>query len=324
MALTASPASGAPLAGKRLLITGGTGFIGNALVERLARLGANVTVLTRNALRARTRMRVPVRWIEDLALLNAEDFFDFLINLAGESLADGRWTSAKKQRLLDSRLNTTQALLEWVRRTRTKPAYLLSGSAVGYYGPMDARPLTEASPAGVSFGARLCVAWEKAADEFGSEGVAVCKLRLGVVFARRGGAFAQLRRPFDFKVATVMGDGQQYCSWIHRDDLLRAIEFLLSRPAGEWVTGAVNATAPQALTYAALADGLAHARSAWLRMSLPAPVLRALLGEMADELLLSGQNVVPSRLLELGFQFRYPSFAEALPNLLGTDPVHRA
>lgn len=301
-------------AGERILLTGGTGFIGRALVASLLKAHCQVTIFTRNVSRARVAQPGPIRWLENLDELPGTAEFDVLINLAGESLADGRWTKRKKERLFASRINTTHQLLAWVRRAQIKPRYLLSASAVGAYGPRDAVALDERSGTAPSFGQRLCEAWEAAADQFAAEGVGVCKLRLGVVFACDGGAFLPLRRPFDFKVAPVMGGGAAYCSWIHRTDLIRAIEFLLKSQLP--VEGVVNLTAPQPLTYAALSQQLGAARHAWVSLPIPAPLLRILLGEMAQELLLTGQNVLPARLQSLGFEFRYPTFASALSELL--------
>lgn len=301
--------------GLQVLVTGGTGFIGRPLVARLLELGNRVTVYTRDVTRARALLPAGAVCCGNLAELPDSAIFDVLINLAGESLAAGRWTARKKQRLYASRIDTTSELLAWARRARVKPGYLLNASAVGAYGPSDARPLNETSAAvAPSFGQGLCQAWEEMADCFADAGVPVCKLRLGVVFARRGGAFTSLRRPFDFKVAVRMGRGDPYCSWIHRDDLIRAVEFLLARRP--LITGVVNLTAPQPLTYAEMARQLGRARKTWFNLALPAPLLRLALGEMADELLLSGQNVLPERLQALGFTFRYPNLASALPDLL--------
>lgn len=299
---------------QRILLTGGTGFIGRALVARLLQTHCRITVLTRNVARARIAQPGPVEWFENLDDLPDTAEFDVLINLAGESLAEGRWTKHKKERLLSSRVDTTHQLLAWVRRAQVKPRYLLSASAVGAYGPRDATALDENSGFAPSFGQQLCLVWEAAADKFAEEGVAVCKMRFGVVFARDGGAFQPLRRPFNFKIAPLMGSGAAYCSWIHRDDLIRAIEFLLkSQPP---VKGVVNITAPQPLTYADLTRQLGAAHRTWLSLPIPAPVLQLLLGEMAQELLLTGQNVLPARLQALEFEFLYPTFASALPELV--------
>lgn len=312
-----TPGDPAELRGRRILITGGTGLIGSALLPYLHERGCELSVLTRDPQAARRKLPLPVRWLQQLESLDVGDHFDTLINLAGESLAEGRWTRSKKRRLFASRVDTTQALLAWVERAQRKPDYLISGSAVGFYGPRSAEALTESDSGSASFGHSLCAAWEAAAEQFATAGVAVTRLRLGVVFTRRGGAFEQLRRPFDLRLATVMGEGSHYCSWIHRDDLLRIFDFLLTRPAPQRLTGAVNATAPEPLTYRELAADLARAKGALATVHLPPSLLRLALGEMAEELLLHGQRVVPARLQQAGFHFTYPTFARALGELLG-------
>jgi uncharacterized protein (TIGR01777 family) len=304
------------LRGRRILITGGTGLIGSALLPYLLQRGCEIAVLTRDPRNAPQRLPLPIRWVDHPASIGADEHYDTLINLAGESLAKGRWTAAKKRRLFASRIDTTQALLAWVERAQRKPDYLISASAVGFYGPRSAEALAETDAGTASFGHSLCAAWEDAAERFTQAGLAVTRLRLGVVFARSGGAFEQLRRPFDFRLATVMGAGNHYCSWIHRDDLLRVFDYLLTRPAQQRLTGAVNATAPEPLSYNALADQLAGAKGALAKVHLPPSLLRLTLGEMADELLLQGQRVLPVRLQQAGFQFSYPTFAEALRELL--------
>lgn len=303
----------------KILITGGTGFIGTPLVTMLCESGCEVTVLTRDRKRASfTQPAAAVTWIESLNALASNSVFDVFINLAGESLAQGRWTDAKKQRLLDSRINVTAALLDLVGRLEHKPAYLINGSAVGFYGPHQDQKLDESSAAVDSFSHRLCAAWEAEADKLGEYGMGVCKLRLGVVLAPSGGAFEQLKRPFRLKVATQMGAGQHYFSWVHRQDLMRIFAFLLARgPENQWLTGPVNATAPDPVTYHDLCQALAERYRTWLKLPLPAPLLRTMLGEMADELLLTGQRVEPGKLLENGFRFQYPTLKDALTSLVG-------
>lgn len=310
------PPASVPMTPLRLLITGGTGFIGTPLVTMLSERGCDVTVLTRNCRRAADNQPAAgVTWIESLNALPSDSVFDAVINLAGESLAEGRWTKDKKQRLIDSRVSTTAALYDLVERLAHKPAYLISGSAVGFYGPQQDQKLDETSRSVDSFSHRLCAAWEGEADTLSEFGIAVCKLRLGVVLSADGGAFAQIKQSFRFKVATQMSSGEHYFSWVHRQDLLRIFEFLLTRHSSQRLTGPVNATAPGALTYRELCSALAKHYHTVVKVPLPAPLLRALLGDMAEELLLSGQRVEPAKLQQHGFTFNYPHLPQALPSL---------
>lgn len=300
----------------RLLITGGTGFIGTPLVTLLCERGCDVTVLTRDRHRAaRSQPAEGVTWLESLNALPSDSQFDVIINLAGESLASGRWTRQKKERLIDSRLSTTAALYDLVERLAKKPDYLINGSAVGFYGPQREQKLDEAGPSAESFSHSLCAAWENEADTLSEFGTAVCKLRLGVVLSAEGGAFAQIKQSFRFKVATQMSTGEHYFSWVHRQDLLRIFEFLLAREPHERLVGPVNATAPGALTYRELCTALAKHYDTLIKLPLPAPLLHLLVGEMADELLLTGQRVEPQKLRQHGFSFNFPSLPEALPTL---------
>lgn len=300
----------------RVLITGGTGFIGKPLVTMLSEHGCDVTVLTRDRRKAAYSQPAAVTWIESLNALPSDSVFDVLINLAGESLAQGRWTDTKKQRLIDSRVHTTAALKDLVDRLEHKPTYLINGSAVGIYGPQQDQKLNERSASADSFSHRLCAAWEAEADTFTEHGISICKLRLGVVLAAHGGAFEQMTQSFRLKVATQMGAGRHYFSWVHRQDLLRIFAFLLAREPEQRLTGPVNATAPGAVTYRALCEALAERYHTLIKMPLPGPLLHIFLGEMADELLLTGQRVEPEQLLQHGFDFHYPTLEDALPDLI--------
>lgn len=300
----------------RLLVTGGTGFIGTPLVAMLSERGCEVTVLTRDRRKAAEgQSAAGVTWIESLNAVPSDGVFDVIINLAGESLASGRWTQHKKERLINSRLSVTAALYDLVERLATKPGYLINGSAVGFYGPQNNQKLDEASASAESFSHSLCAAWENAADMLAEFGVIVCKLRLGVVLSAKGGAFAQIKQSFKLKVATQMSSGEHYFSWVHRQDLLRVFEFLLSREPSERLSGPVNATAPGAISYRELATELARHYHTWVKLPLPAPLLRILVGEMADELLLTGQRVEPVKLQQHGFTYNFPTLPDALPTL---------
>lgn len=299
-----------------ILITGATGFIGRPLLSMLLERGCTVTALTRNRSMAMKRQpSAAVTWVDSLSAVSSDARFDVVINLAGESLAKGRWTSTKKQRLIGSRVDTTAALYNLVERLHMRPRYLVNGSAVGFYGPQQDQILTETSESNDSFSHRLCAAWEHEADRFGTLGMAVCRLRLGVVLAKEGGAFEQIKQPFRYKVATQMGSGEQFFSWIHRQDLLRIFALLLGLQSEQRLIGPLNASAPGALSYEQLAADLAVHYHTFIKLPLPRPILRPLLGQMADELLLSGQRVQPEKLLQAGFCFRYPDFRSALPSI---------
>ncbi len=288
-----------------LLLTGGTGFIGTPLVARLRADGHHCTILSRQARAEQDGLRY-VRSLDEVA---SDESLDAVINLAGESLAAKRWTRTYRQRMEDSRLGTTEALLGLFRRLDSPPATLLSGSAVGFYGHQGDKELSENASAVSGYAQGLCQRWETAAQQAGELGVRVCPLRLGVVLDDGGGALEQMSMSFRLGIASYMGGGSQWFSWIHRDDVVAAICFLLQR---QDLSGPFNLTAPEPVTAKAFAVALRHHFHTLPPMSLPAPVARLLLGEMADELLLNGQRVVPTALLEAGFEFRYPELEQAL------------
>lgn len=288
-----------------VLVTGGTGFIGSALVPTLVADGHQVTVLTRQSLQDSGA----VRYVTAIAAVATS--VDAVINLAGASLADKRWSEQYKQELRASRIDFTRALGNALQDAGHKPAVFISGSAIGYYGPRDDTPLDESAPPGNGFAAALCRDWEEAAAT-AAAGTRCCVLRLGVVFGEGGGAYQQMARPFRFRVGNWMGDGRQYLSWVHRADVVSAVLFIL---ADEQLTGAFNVTAPQPVTSRGFCDAMQVVYPSLVKFPMPAAVMRVLLGEMADELLRNGQRVIPGRLVAAGFDFRYPELAAALSRL---------
>lgn len=290
-----------------ILITGGTGFIGHRLCQWLLAAGHRVTVLTRSPDRAGLAQVRYAGELDDVGPVHA------VVNLAGEALTEGRWNAVRKQAFLDSRIGTTQALLAWMQGLATRPEVLVSGSAIGYYGPRDATPLDETASPGHDFAAMLCRRWEAEALRAEDLGVRTCLLRTGIVLDHGGGALARMLPPFRLGLGGPMGDGRQWMSWIHRDDLVGMILWLLADPD---VRGACNGTAPGAVTNAAFARTLAQVlgRPAWVRT--PAFALKLGFGEMAG-LLLTGQNVVPARALREGYRFRHPTLEGALRAILG-------
>ncbi len=296
----------------RVLVTGGTGFIGSRLVNLLLSAGHAVTVVTRNPTRATRLFNGKVRCIREFAELGPDVIQDVMINLAGASIAGGRWSAAHKQKLYQSRLRTTEALIQWSAKLPQHPAVLINASAVGYYGDRPATELlTESSTAGDEFMADLCKQWEAAAHKIEAQGVRLVLLRFGVVFGR-GGALPMMTLPFRLFAGGPMGSGEQMLSWIHLDDVMGIIASAIKNPT---MAGVYNAVAPHSVSQREFALTVAHVlhRPAWI--TTPAWSLRLLAGEMAD-LFLSGQYAVPQKLLQEKYNFRYPNLESALKNLL--------
>jgi uncharacterized protein (TIGR01777 family) len=296
---------------QRVLITGGTGFIGKALVVQLLDAGHVVTVLTREPLRAAYDFGGRVRSLASVEQLHAGEAFDVVINLAGAPVIGPRWSPARKQYLLRSRVATTEALTQWLARAQHKPAVWVQASAIGFYGVRDsAELLYENSSVGQGFMAELCQRWEAATAPVTAAGVRLITLRLGVVFGP-GGALPPLLLPYRFGFGGRLGNGRQVLSWIHRDDVLALMAAAIFDTRYE---GVYNVVAPQAVTQAEFAEGAGRVlrRPVWLH--LPAAPIRLLAGEMA-ELFVDGQRVLPARLQEAGFQFRFAELQGALRSL---------
>lgn len=302
-----------------VLVTGGSGFIGRRLVAGLIAGGHAVTVLTRNPAEVARQQRGPVTIIDSLDQLPDSSRFDALINLAGEPLAAGRWTATRKQEFIRSRVQTTRDLAALVARLTHKPRVLLNASAVGFYGDQSHdRPVDESAAPQDGFSHQLCAAWEAAALELAEQGLRVCLLRLGVVLGRDGGPWPPLRRSYTFGAGVQMGDGEQWLPWVHLEDVIDAILFAWSRPD---LSGPLNLAAPEPLRQGEFtAQLIDRIPTAFIRLVAPSAVLRTLLGEMAQEVLLSGQRVMPARLQAAGFEFRYPDLAAAIAELEQPKP----
>lgn len=299
----------------RYLLTGGTGFIGAALCHRLAAGGARLVVLTREAREARAKLPAGTRLIGSVSELDAGERFDGVINLAGEPIADARWTPARKRRLEQSRITLTEELVAWIARAEHRPACLISASAVGFYGDQGAQALDEQSAPHVEYQHTLCHRWEEAARAAGALGVRTVLLRIGLVVGAGGGFLARMLPPFRLGLGGPIGNGRQWMSWIHREDLLGLIEWLLAR---EEAAGVYNATAPEPVDSRGFARALGKVLHRPALLPVPAPVLRLALGEMSC-LLLGGQRVLPARALAEGYRFRYPSLEGALRE--ATTPI---
>ncbi len=305
----------------RVVAAGATGFIGTPLWAELAAAGHTVQLLSRAPERYTQPLGQGVSLVGwdprrlDGGWVDVVGRADAVVNLAGESIASGRWTSARKEALRRSRLTATGTLVQAIARApvATRPRSLVNASAIGYYGDRDDETLTEESPPGDDFLARLCIEWEAAAHEAESLGVRVVTLRTGVVLGKGGGALPLMALPFRLFLGGPVGSGRQWVSWVHLDDVVGIVRHALEN---EDVRGPVNATssAPVRQRDFARAIGEALGRPSWA--PVPAFVLRVVLGEMADGLLLPSQRVLPTAALSSGYQIKHPDLLAALRSAL--------
>lgn len=302
----------------RIVVAGGTGFIGRALCRRLANAGHAVTVLTRDPEAARGKVYHAVNIVpwqgfrgptDNLARALGE--CDVVINLAGSPIAEGRWTPQTKDRLRKSREGTTTAIVTTLAKLNTRPVLLMNASAIGYYGPHGDEELTEEASSGDGFLAGLCREWEGAACAAERLGLRVVVPRIGVVLGKDGGALAKMLPVYRLGLGGPLGHGRQWMSWIHLDDLVELLMFLLNNAA----SGPVNATAPHPVTNAEFSKALGQTLGKPAFLRTPGFAMKLMLGEMAGELLLTGQRVIPRRAQSLGFHFRFPFIAGALNDL---------
>jgi len=300
----------------RIIVTGATGFIGTALCRALTDAGHEVIALTRSA-SAQQKLGDRVQCVtwdgqSGGAWEKTLDGADAVVNLAGESIA-AKWNAEKKEKIRSSRVDGTKALVRAMEKASQRPKVLLSGSAVGYYGPRGDEELTEESSPGNDFLSGVCQAWEAAATEAESLGVRVVRLRIGVVLGEGGGALSKMLTPFKMGVGGPTGRGQQWMSWVHRDDVIGLIQFALAR---EDANGALNATAPHPVRNREFAQTLGKVLHRPAFLPTPALVMRLMFGEMADALLLTGQRVLPAAAQRLGYQFKFPDLMSALEAVL--------
>lgn len=295
----------------KVLITGGTGFIGQALIRSRQPHGVDFTCISRNPKKVQKLFGGTVRPVSSLMEVDGERF-DAVINLCGEPIADKRWTDSRKALLRESRLKMTCALVDWMELTDKKPKVFISGSAIGYYGShLGDEFLVEGSEHKPGFTHSLCADWEAEALRAGEFGVRVCVIRTGIVLGH-GGALRKMMFPFRLGLGGPIGKGDQWMSWIHLDDEIRAIDFLLRHHT---LQGAFNLTAPEAAHNKDFTSMLGAVLNRPAVLPLPEFVVDMMLGEGA-ELLLEGQRVFPKRLLDAGFTFTYPELKPALEAVL--------
>ena len=297
----------------KLLITGSTGLIGSELVRSLEASGHEVTRIVRSGAEGAPGQ---VLWDPskgELPLPGLEGM-DAAVHLAGENIASGRWTAEKKERIRRSRVDGTRVLSESLARLEKPPRTLISASAVGYYGDRGDTVLREDSPPGAGFLAEVCRDWEAAAAPAARRGIRVVYLRFGVVLSEKGGALAQMLPTFRKGGGGRLGGGRQYVSWISLEDAVGVVGHALSV---EEVHGPVNAVAPEPVTNRDLTKTLGTVLGRPTILFVPAFVLRAMFGSMADEVLLASTRAEPAKLLAAGYRFRHPRLEEALRSLLG-------
>jgi len=304
---------------RKIIITGGTGFIGTRLCQELLNAKYDLIVLSRNIEKSRNVFGDQVTTVQwdaksSSGWLDYAEGAQAIINLAGDNIGEGRWTRKKKQHVLESRLLAGKAVVEAIRKLKNKPKVLLQASGIGIYGDGRDRVLDETASIGAGFMPDLARQWEQSVTEIETMGIRVAYLRTGVVLGTGNGFLSQVLLPFRFFMGGHFGSGKQWISWIHIDDEVRAIQFLLER---EDLHGAFNLSASNPMSYKDFFKTLGYVmnRPSWFHV--PGFLLKTLLGEMADGLILTGQRAIPKRLSEAGFKFNYPEAEAALRDILG-------
>ena len=292
------------------LITGGTGFIGSSLCSRLLKNNHKLTVLTRHP----ELIKAPVKAITAIEELNIDMTFDIVINLAGEPIANKRWSNKQKQRILTSRINITQQVIAFLKKVTTKPKLLISGSAIGYYGINQTDNLIdENSENDNSFSSKLCQQWEAVALQAEEIGIRTCLLRTGIVLGKGGGALSKMLLPFKIGFGGRIGHGKQWMSWIHLDDLVGIILYCINH---DDLRGAINGTSPNPVTNQEFIKTLGVVLKRPTIFPMPETVVKLLMGQMGEELLLTGKRILPIKVSDAGYCFQYKKLDGALVDSL--------
>ena len=299
---------------KKILVTGGTGFIGCHLCNRLIKDGYILYVLTRNRKLNNAQDSKTKFYIYNLSEIENIDI-DIVINLAGETIAQ-RWTKAAKARIYNSRITTTQNLVNFIKSKSKKPSLFISGSAVGYYGTDADKIFTEENVStniDSGFASSLCKSWEDQALHANDLGIRTVTLRIGPVLEKDGGMLAKLLPSFRIGLGSQIGDGNQWLSWIDRDDLIDLIIFIINK---ENINGPVNATAPNPVKNKEFSLALSNALNRPCFLKTPEFIFKLIFGQMAEEIMINGQKVLPEKAISNGFHFSYPTIAQSLSKIL--------
>ena len=294
------------------LITGGTGLIGKAFIKSLPKNTSQITVFTRNKVNAKRSLGDSIIYIDELSIDDVESS-DVILNLAGEAIADKRWSDSQKDKICQSRWDITQHLVDLINQAENPPSVFISGSAIGIYGRQNNQPINEKfEHYHREFTHHICSTWENIALNVATNKTRVAILRTGIVLTNNGGALAKMIPPFKFGLGGKIGDGEQMMSWIHVEDMVAGIAHIIQ---SKTLHGVINLTAPKPVSNYQFTHALATSLNRPCRLSTPAWVLKILLGEMSD-ILLFGQNVIPTKLLDSGFSFKYPNLEISLTHLM--------
>ncbi|MDR1715260.1 MAG: TIGR01777 family oxidoreductase [Prevotella sp.] len=295
-----------------IFITGGTGLIGTALIKTLIRQGHDVMVLSRNPLKAEKKLDKQAKFCTSIQAMKSLDGYDAVINLAGEPIIGKRWTKKQKERLCNSRWSITRRLTELIKASDIPPKVFISGSAIGYYGAQDNSILTEKSGFNDEFTHRLCKKWEELALAAQSNRTRVCISRTGVVLSKEGGMLSILTLPFRLGLGCTLGKGTQYISWIHIQDMVNAIIYLMDMPEAR---GIFNLTAPNPVTNKRFSNILSATLYRPRIFRMPAFIMKLVMGEAAT-MVVDGQRAIPQHLTDLHYRFTFEHLDEALSALL--------
>src|SRR2546423_1583906 len=295
----------------KIAIAGSSGLLGSALIPKFEAGGDDVSRLVRETPRANEVEWHPNQDEIDPATLRG---FDAIINLAGENVAEGRWTDEKKRRIRNSRVNGTHLLSEAIAKAPEQPQVFLCASATGIYGDRENETLDEQSESGGGFLAGVCREWEQATEPASKAAVRVVNLRMGPVLAREGGMLSKLLTPFKMGMGGKVGSGKQYISWVALDDAVNAIKLAID---DESIHGPINIVSPNPVRNEEFTKPLGHVLNRPTALAMPAFAARLAFGEMADEMLLASQKVMPKRLSQAGFQFQYPTLEGAMRKYVG-------
>ena len=295
----------------KIAIAGSSGLVGSALIPILQSDGNQITRLVRSSPKPGE-----IEWHPNQDEVNPQrlEGFETIINLAGENIAGGRWTDEQKRKIRVSRINGTHLLSESIAKMTSKPGAFICASATGIYGDRDDETLDEQSETGGGFLAGVCREWEQATEPASKAGVRVVNLRMGPILARDGGMLSKLLTPFKMGMGGKVGSGKQYISWVALDDAVNAIKLAIDDKS---IQGPINIVSPNPVTNEEFTKTLGHVLNRPTALAMPAFAARLAFGEMADEMLLASQKVMPKRLTAAGFQFQYPQLESAMRKYVG-------